>query len=159
MTDPVAANLDKRFYRVSDDITTTDPAGFTKLRIAGVTSSQSSASSYLGLCLTNPVSYQGTITSRGVDFVVDTQATWSDNQFNGANGKFYVEIVSGPFAGLTTDILATDAAGKKLVIDDDLSTLLNGGELYRIRRHRTIADVFGPNNEAGLKGGTRRGER
>src|SRR5260370_37244854 len=42
---------------------------------------------------------------------------------------------------------------KTLTTYDDLSSLLTGGELYRIRRHRTLGDVLGENNESGLAGG------
>ena len=53
-----------------------------------------------------------------------------------------------------TDILATNVIGKTLTTYDDLSPLLKGRELYRIRRHRTLGDVFGENSESGLAGGS-----
>ncbi len=152
VTDPEAATADRRFYRVSTSAGTEDTVGFIKLRIAGTTGSQSPAYSYLGLSLTNPTSYTGTITTWDGPSITQPQAPWSDDQFNGANGEFFLEITSGPNAGFMTDILATDGATKTLTLDDDLSALLQGGEAFRIRGHRTIADVFGPNNEAGLNG-------
>ena len=78
---------------------------------------------------------------------------WTADEFNGANGEFFIEIISGPYAGLMTDILATDVTGKTLTTYDDLSSLLTAGEVYRIRKHRTLGDVFGENNESGLAGG------
>lgn len=154
VSDPAAANLNQRFYRVSDGSLTSEPVGFNKLRIAGRTGSQTVAYSYLAIDLVNPTSYQGTVTSRGAQSIVDAQADWTDNQFNGASGEFYLEIVSGSMAGLTTDILATNAATKTLTTDDDLSTVLSGGEKFKIRKHRTIGDVFGKNNEVNLRGNT-----
>ena len=44
----------------------------------------------------NPVSYQGKITSSGNQSVTDVNAEWTANEFNGANGEFFIEIVSGP---------------------------------------------------------------
>jgi len=99
------------------------------------------------------VSYQGTITSFGSYSVTDQNANWTGDEFNGANGNFFLEIISGPYAGLMTDILATAVPGDTLRTADDLSSLLAGGELYRIRKHRTLGDVFGKNNENGLNGG------
>jgi len=60
----------------------------------------------------------------------------------------------GRNAGLMTDILATNVTGKTLTTYDDLSPLLTGGELYKVRRHRTLGDVFGEDNESGLAGGS-----
>lgn len=154
LNDSGAANLNQRFYRVTDGTTTSEPVGFSKLRIAGLTGSQTSTYSYLGINLVNPTSYQGAVTSRGTESITDSGANWTDNQFNGANGEFYLEITSGPAAGTTTDILSTSAATKTLTLDDDLSSLLAGGEQYRIRKHRTIDDVFGKNNAAKLKSST-----
>jgi hypothetical protein len=154
VNDPSAVNLSRRFYVVTDGTVTTEPVGFTKLRIAGKAKKQTSASSYLGINLVNPPIYQGTVTSRGSQSIGDAEADWVEDQFNGANGDCYLEIVSGPFAGITSDILATNAANKTLTIDDDLSSFLSGGERFKIRKHRTIADVFGKNNESGLKSST-----
>jgi hypothetical protein len=151
--DPDAVSMDRRFYRVTDSTVTTDPVGFITLLITGAAGSEARAFSFLGISLVNPVSYKGTITSFGNYSVTDANATWSANEFNGTNGEFFIEIISGPYAGLMTDILTTNAAGKTLTTEDDLSSLLTDGELYRIRKHRTIGDVFGENNEAGLNGG------
>ena len=154
VSDSTAATLNQRFYRTTDGTTTSEAVGFTKLQIAGVTGTKNSALSYPGINMVNPTSYKGTITSTGTESIVDASATWSDGQFDGASGKYYLEIISGPWAGLTTDIISSIGVTKSLVLDDDLSTFLTGGEEYRVRKHRTIGDVFGPNNLAGLKAGT-----
>jgi len=148
--DPEAANVERRFYRVTDSAATTDPVGFITLPIAGASGSEASAFSFVGISLLNPVSYQGTITSYGSHSITDVNANWTADKFNGANGEFFLEIISGPHAGLMTDILASNAAGNTLTTEDDLSSLLTVGELYRIRKHRTLGDVFGANNEGRL---------
>ena len=154
VSDLAATYFGARFYKVTDGTTTTDPIGFTKLRIAGTTGTQSSATSYLGINLVNPPSYKGMVTSRGSRTIADAEAVWTEGQFNGANGEHYLEILSGPHAGTTTDVLSTSAATGTLTTDDDLSPLLAGGERFVIRKHRTIGDIFGKGNEAGLKAGT-----
>ena len=154
MDDPDTQSMDRRFYRLTDKTAVTDPVGFITLRIAGASRSEGRAFSCLGISLVNPVSYQGKITSSGNHSLADVNAVWTANEFNGANGEFFIEIVSGPNAGLMTDILATNEIGKTLTTYDDLSPLLTGREPYRIRRHRTLGNVFGKNNESGLAGGS-----
>ena len=151
--DPGAAGMNQRFYRASDATVSSDPVGFVTLPIAGAPGGEARAFSYLGISLLNPVSYQGTITSFAGYSVTDLNASWTTDEFNGANGNFFLEIISGPYAGLMTDILAAAVPGNTLRIADDLSSLLVPGELYRIRKHRTLGDVFGASDESGLNGG------
>lgn len=152
VTDPGAASMEQRFYRVTDSTTTTDPAGFKTVRIAGA-NGDTPVFSYPGTSLVHPLSYQGSVSAVGDHTLTDAQAPWSESQFNGTNGAYFIEIVSGPRAGLMSDIVATAGAARTLTLDDDLTAQLAGGELYKIRKHRTIGDVFGANNEAGLQGG------
>jgi len=128
--------------------------GFITLHVRGCGNTSSSALSYLGLGLTRPVVFRGNLESFGQSTIIDTQAQWTDNQFNGANGPHYLEITSGAHAGLLIDILGTHAALQTLALADDLSSLLSGGETYTIRKHWTLASLFGPNNEAGLGAGS-----
>jgi uncharacterized protein (TIGR02597 family) len=124
------------------------------LTIKGTGGTRNSAYTFLGLGLTRPVEAQGNFEAFGARSFTDDQANWTDDQFNGANGQYYLEVTSGPYAGLTTDIVATDAATKTLTTSDDFSGLgLAGGTTYRIRKHWTLASLFGPHNEAGLGGG------
>ena len=151
--DSDAVSMDRRFYRVTDTATGSDPVGFITLPIAGASRSEARAFSCLGISLMNPVSYRGTITSSGNHSVTDANANWTADEFDGVNGNFFLEITSGRHAGLMVDILATNVSGNTLTIDGDLSSLLTGSELYRIRKHRTLGDVFGENYESGLNGG------
>jgi len=136
---------------------TTDPVGFITLNIAGTGGTSSTAISFKGLGLTRPVEYQGAAEAVTANTVTDDQATWTDNQFNGANGAFYLEISSGPGAGTTYDITATSAANKRITLAQNLATGITASPAspvsFKIRRHWTIASVFGANNEGGLGAG------
>src|SRR4029434_9062651 len=132
---------------------TTDPVGFITLNGAGNGGSGSPAFSFRGLSMTRAVEYQGSAESVGANTLVDNDATWTDNQFNGANGAFFVEIASGPGAGTTYDIQTTTAATKTLTLAQNLAGGITAPVSFKIRKHWTIASVFGANNEGGLTGG------
>lgn len=140
--DPVGPN---RFYQAINNTGTSDPVGVVSLPIAA------SGLSFLAISLLNPVSYQGTITSFGSYSVTDGNANWATDQFDGTNGPFFLEITSGLYAGLMTDIVVTGS--DTLTTADDLSSVLSGGESYKIREHRTLGGVFGLNDQSGLTGG------
>jgi uncharacterized protein (TIGR02597 family) len=133
---------------------TTDTSGFLTLHIRGTGGTTSSALSFIGLSLTRPVEFQGNFEAIGVNTVTDDNANWIDNQFNDANGKYYLEITSGDYAGVMTDIVDTTGATKTLAIADNYQGLLTGGETYKIRKHWTLASIFGAANQAGLGAGT-----
>src|SRR5437773_5753554 len=61
---------------------------------------------FFGVPLVNPVAYAGRVTALGTGLVVDANATWPQDRFNGTNGYHYVEFDSG----LTADIARTDSA-------------------------------------------------
>ena len=133
---------------------TTDPVGFITLTAFGPASTGGSANSFLGLGFTQPVSYQATLSSASGTTLTDSNAAFTDNQFNGANGNFYVELTSGTGAGRMSQITATSAANKSITTADDLSSFVAAGNSYKIRKNWTLASVFGANNESGLAGGT-----
>ncbi len=133
---------------------TTDPVGFITLDIAGTGGTGPNAISFKGLGLTRPVEYQGSAETVDTASLTDNEATWTDNQFAGANGKFYVEITSGAGAGTTYDIVGTNAATKTLTLGQNLATGVTGGATFKVRKHWTLASVFGAANESGLGGGT-----
>jgi len=103
---------------------------------------------YFALQRVNPVASAGRVTAVGATTLADGNANWAQNQFNGTNGAFYVEFDSGWKA----DIAGTDRATKTLTLADSPVGVVTGNA-YRIRRHLTIADIFGKNNEAGLLAG------
>jgi hypothetical protein len=132
----------------------TDPVGFITLNVQGTGGSGSNALSFLGLGFTQVISYQAMFSSASGTTLTDSSTTWVDNQFNGANGTFYVELISGSGAGRTSNIVSTSGTGKSITTAVNLSSFVASGTGYKIRKNWTVATVFGPNNEAGLQGGT-----
>jgi uncharacterized protein (TIGR02597 family) len=133
---------------------TTDPVGFITLNVPGDGGSGAGAVSFKGLSLTKPVEYQGSAETVGTNTLVDNEATWTDNQFNGANGAYFVEIASGANAGSTYDIQSTTAGTKTITLAQNLGAGITAPVTFKVRKHWTIASVFGANNEAGLTGGS-----
>ena len=130
----------------------TDPVGFIKLDIVG----GPSKFSFLGLGMTQVVTNQGLLTG-----VAGTKLTVNNVLSAGVFDRLvgppmtythYIEITSGPNAGLFDDIVSNDTAA--VFTASDLSSLISTGQTYKIYPHWTLAKVFGPNNEAGLQPGT-----
>jgi hypothetical protein len=100
-----------------------------------------------------PMVAEGTLGSVGSFTVADAGATWPDDAFNGA---YYLELLDGDHAGLTSAITDTVAVGGLLTLVDDLSArtpAVSPGTAYVVRRHLSLEDRFGPANEAGLASG------
>jgi uncharacterized protein (TIGR02597 family) len=131
---------------------TTDPVGFITLTVASANGANPSLS-FKGLGLTRAVEYQGSAEAVGTNTLTDNEATWTENQFNGANGSYFVEIFSGPGAGTTYDISATSAANKRITLAQNLAAGVTAPVTFKIRKHWTIASIFGAANESGLASG------
>lgn len=131
----------------------TDPVGFIAVTATG-TAANSSGLSFLGFSFTRAVEYQGIVAAASGVTLIDSNAVWADNQFNAPNGTYYLELTSGKGAGLTANITATSAANKSVTLAVDLSAYTSAGTSYKIRKNWSVAALFGPNNEAGLQGGT-----
>ncbi len=121
----------------------------TATAIAGNNNSASRLTLFLPQ-MVRPLVAAGTITSVQNDFVTDANADWTDGQFNGSNGAFYAEFSSG----LIASIAETDGTTHKLKLSANVQDSVSAGVAYKIRRHFTIADIFGPKNETGLLPGT-----
>ncbi len=136
---------------------TTDPVGFITLTVTAATSGVPNYS-FKGLGLTRTVAYQGAAetATAATTTLIDNDATWTDNQFNGASAAIthYVEITSGSAAGTTYDITATTASTKTLTLAQPLATGVAAGATFKIRQHWTIGSIFGAADESGLFGGT-----
>ena len=130
----------------------TDPVGYITLNVAGTGGTGSSKLSFAGLGLTRPVEYQGSAESVGANTLTDNEATWTNDQFNGSAGAYYVEIASGAGAGTTYDVTATNAATKTITLAQNLSGAV-AGVSFKVRKHWTVGSVFGATNEAGIGGG------
>jgi uncharacterized protein (TIGR02597 family) len=128
--------------------------GFSTLTILGTHGKSTAALSLLGLGLTRPALCHGRIDGLGPRSISDSRATWIDGQFDGLRGPHFFELTSGPYAGFTAEILDTQSASKSLILNVDLSKILDGGESFAVRPHWTLAGIFGPANEAGLGSGS-----
>lgn len=105
--------------------------------------------SCVSLSMVAPVLRAGRISARGVQTLSDANPAWRQEQLVSPSARHYVELASG----LTADVTAADDATRTLTLAGRLPDSITPGHTYRIRRHLTLADVFGPNNEAGLLGG------
>ncbi|MGE9294517.1 MAG: TIGR02597 family protein [Puniceicoccales bacterium] len=82
-------------------------------------------------------------------------------QYNGIVGyqdvpMYYLEVTSGDQQGLILDVVATEAGAENtLTVGTDLTGMdaIFADQTFAVRQKRTIADVFGADNEAGLTGG------
>ncbi len=120
----------------------------------------------------NPIEATGLIDALSIDSgdtvleVSNIPENWSTNNFANPGGLaqfnfrnvplYYVEITSGDKTGQILDVIATsDSDPATLTVGGDFSSLQPDlvGETFAIRKKRTIADVFGADNEVGLKGG------
>lgn len=134
---------------------TTDPVGFIDLSVSGGSIADPKLS-LISPTLTRPVLWQGAITAISGTTITVSGAAWAASQFNGANGSHYVEIISATDttkSGALSDIAATTTS--TITTADNLTApvaFAAVGDSIKIRKHVTIADVFGANNTAGLKG-------
>lgn len=128
---------------------TTDPVGFFTLTIHGHGGVAPSALSFIGVSMTQPVAYQGSVDSFSGSTITQNSATWADDAFDGANGPYFLEITSGSHAGLMLDIVSTTASTKTLGLSQPVTSYLTGGETFKIRKHWTLASLFGTAGSGG----------
>lgn len=132
----------------------TDPVGYITVPIAGTGGTNSPAYTFLGLSMVREVAYQGALTAFDTASLTDTNASWTDGQFNGTNGTFTVEVGTTNSGGYRSTITNTVAATKTLLTMDDLSSYASTGQSYRVFKEWTIASAFGISNSAGLQAGS-----
>jgi len=108
------------------------------------------------------VEYQGSAEVVTGTTLQDDQSAWTEDQFNGPAGSYYVEIVSNPggaagVVGTTADIADTTspngAPARTLTLSQPLANAVAAGAVFKIRKHWTIATIFGASGES-LAGGT-----
>ncbi len=130
------------------DSVVTDPVGFVNTTIQGTNGTSSSALTLVGLSVTQPVSFQGSVGSYNSSSktLTPSNGTFTADQFNGPNGAFFVEITSGAGAGTFSDITATAGSPSSITTADDLSAIATAGSTFKIRQHWTLQSVFGPNS-------------
>lgn len=80
---------------------------------------------------------------------------WTDNQFNGVAGSYYLEIISTATpanTGVIGVINATlaGASNSTVTTNENLFAYSAAGDTIRIRKDVTIGDTFGTTNTAGI---------
>ena len=130
---------------------TTDPVGFVTLTIAGGGTPNNPRLTLVSPTLTQPVAWQGAISGITSNTISVANSPWTANQFNGANGLCYVEIISlstPTKSGALSDITATTTGS--VTTFDNLTAYAAVGDTIKIRKHVTIGSLFGVTNSAGL---------
>ena len=139
----------------------TDPQGFITLNIAGNEMS-SPAFNLVGLGLYNAVEFQNVISGinetpialQGESILV-TQLTFPGEPFHNLqfDARHFLEIIdtadqTSMNPGVIVDIV--ESTLNTIIVTQNISSLIAVGDGVRIRKHHTIASVFGSKNEAGL---------
>ncbi len=134
---------------------TTDPAGFITATVAGGGSVAAPKLSLISPTLMQPVAWQGAITAfnSAAKSLTVSGTPWTANQFNGAAGLHFVEIISNtgapnPVPGFWAGIVTTGT--NVITTDVDMSSYAVVGAAIRIRKHVTIGSFFGATNSAGF---------
>lgn len=126
---------------------TTDPVGYITLPVTAGPNTQS----LIGPTLVNKVEFSGVVTAASGNTLTVADNSFTAGQF-GTSG-FYVEITNGTNAGVWTDITGNTA--NTITTSDNISSLITANATtIKIRKHHTIASLFGENNAAGFQGGT-----
>jgi uncharacterized protein (TIGR02597 family) len=122
----------------------TDPVGFITLNSVG------NGLSYVSLGMTQIPTQRGVINTVAGQKLT-TNNTLTPNQFIGPGGatQFFIEITSGPNAGLTDDIVSNDTAAVFTASDD--SSEIAATETYKIYPHWTLNTALGA-PPAGING-------
>lgn len=131
----------------------TDPVGYITLNVSGGGSTAAPVLSYIGATLVNKTEFSGPYTASGQSSLTFADGSFTAGQFDAAAGvpQYYVEITSGANAGVWTDIVSNTA--NALTLADDISGLAGASGSAVIRKHHTIASLFGAENSAGFLGG------
>jgi uncharacterized protein (TIGR02597 family) len=129
---------------------TTKPVGFVTLNLQ-------TGNNFVGFSLQPSAAFSGAFTVSATDrkHIFLTNATVTDDQFNGAAGSYVIEVTTaGANEGLNSVITDTIATGAEVVLNDALPAGVADGSTLTIWKLRTIADAFGATNSAGLTAGT-----
>jgi hypothetical protein len=152
-----AASLAALLSGAIADSAVTDPVGYITLNVPGTANPAAPKVSYQGASLVRETIYAGSPVSG-----VGNSATFAASSFTTVFGlnalnqpAYYVEIASGPDAGVWTDITAT-TGGNVLTLADAIGAKFTSTVTVKIRKHHTVASVFGDNtvsNPLTLQGG------
>ncbi|MGB0290854.1 MAG: TIGR02597 family protein, partial [Opitutales bacterium] len=138
-------------HLVSESVSTV-PVGYVTLTINGTGGVGTEAFSYLGVPMHHNANFRSAMTAKADNSITCANAAWTANAF--ANTHF-VMIMSGDNTGMSATITANTA--NTLTTAENLNSILTGNENFAIHKYTTIAEVFGADNSAGLKGGAHSG--
>jgi hypothetical protein len=138
------------------DAAATTPVGYTTNLIKAAFSPTSAKNNFISLPLVNSAAWTGTVTSVAGD-VVTLSAGASplvagaynniDASFPGTDVyAYYLEAADGFWTHIDTN------ATGSVTVEVGSGASFTNGESVTIRRHRTISDIFGATNAAGLLG-------
>jgi len=135
----------------------TDPVGFITLTIKGTDNSD--GLSAVSVPMLSASLHSGVVYAVNAKTITDNNASWATGDYatpdpNG-NPSHYIEITNHTDAtkvGLVYEITASDGGNKTLTLADDATVL--AGASYTVRKCRTLGDIFGDTNAAGLTQGS-----
>ena len=99
------------------------------------------------------MAFAGIISSKADNTITVADANWNPDEFADTH---YVQITFGDNEGIMTTIISNTE--DTLTTFDNLSDFIVGDETIAIRKYKTIGDVFGVNNSAGLIGAASSGD-
>jgi uncharacterized protein (TIGR02597 family) len=119
---------------------TTDPVGYNTITVAG-NGGSGVKYSYLAVNLLNSAVFVGQIDGG----LKAAAGSFTSGQFNQGTtyAKFYVEVMSGANAGSQADIVSNTTDTLTVVGNAEFQATIGSGASVSIRKHRTLADVFG----------------
>ena len=132
----------------------TDPVGYSTITLPANGGSGESVS-FVSIPLLNSAEFSGSIESlvTAEQKIVISNAAFTPSEFV-TGGTYHVEITSGETTeGMIATIIANDASSITVHASEDITPSLVGGESLKVRKYRTIGDVFGSTNSAGLISG------
>ncbi len=136
----------------------TDPVGFITLSIAGAGSGGSSLS-FAALGLARPVEFQGVASAAATaNTITCASAGWTPGTYSTAANPYLLEIIGPPGEpgiGTTYDVSMTTANTATVITTAQNFAAGVAGTLptFRLRKHWTLASVFGTTNQNGLASG------
>lgn len=129
---------------------TGDPVGFVTTDIKPGTEA-APANSFVSSVFENRPASAGSVSAvNGLALTLDG-VDWAAGPYG---GNHYIEITSGPNAGLWTDIVSADPSARTLTTNDDLSAFAEAGTKVALRKYVTLANFLGASAESGLRGGS-----
>ena len=122
----------------------TTPVGYTTETI------KAGLYNVFGVTLQNPVIISGNFEAVAGKILTDTGSGFGGQLVAGQT--YILEITSGGLSGAIQEI--TSFSGDTITTPQDLSASLSVGTTYKLRKAKTIGEIFGNANEAGLLTGS-----